>query len=686
MAVYRDSLTTLLDSIALEHVRDSIRKIELSRVDATLQGERPGRKFLVTSDTSLFANHTGSVGPDYPLGPGDGLILTIWGQKQARYELEIDRDGQVQLPGLGLVSLNGASFGDAKKIFSRRLATIYSGINSGTTQFDLTMQKLKQIRVFVLGEVQKPGGYLLSGNISSLQALALSGGPTKFGSERTVIITRGEDAFTVDLYAYLFLGKRPKRDVLQDGDILRIPPANGTVSVQGASGRPGRYEVIPGETLADVLAYSAGFAPDLEPDLPLRLVRSSGGSRTSVLLASAREIAKTSRTIVVQSDDVIQIPSKPKALRASPVVTGGVRNPGAYPYSPGLTVSQLVHLAGGPSNDAFLSRVILFRFDSTGTAKVLRMDLNSRIEMPVFPTDSVVVPQRDLSETDTSLQVEIYGAVKYPGRHPWKKGMQAKDLVLLAGGFLPSADTRYIRIDERDLNGVNSKSSVVAIDTGLRIESGDQSIRARTLVDVPFLPGMAATSKIKVTGLVQSPGTYAILAPNEKISAVVRRAGGLAPGAYPQGAVLWRPSEGRIPFDLQLALKKPGSDDNVMLLGGDSLFVPATPATVTVAGRVNHPTKVLWRDGESWKWYVNSAGGFADSANLEGVYVQYADGSIRSYDQGLDDPTPGSTVFVPRKDPPRTSTTSEKISAFGTILTAIATVLTVYVLYVTQSD
>lgn len=194
---------------------------------------------------------------------------------------------------------------------------------------------------------------------------------------------------------------------------------------------------------------------------------------------------------------------------------------------------------------------------------------------------------------------------------------------------------------------------------------------------------MKALTKVKVTGLVQVPGNYALVSANETVASLIQRAGGLAPGAFLQGAYFYRPAEGRVPLSLERALKKPKSEDNLALAPGDSLHIPGRPATVRVQGRVHKPTQVLWRDGEGWEWYVNSAGGFADSANRKAVYIEYADGSIRSLDQGLDDPPPGSTVHVPRTDPPRTSTTVEKISAFGPLLQGISAILTVYVLYLT---
>ena len=160
--VGRDTLqlTLLRDSLSLEKLRDSLKiaqQVQTARLDS-IKDDRPGRAYLRTAEPSLFIGHTGSVGPEYPIGPGDVLILYIWGQKQAKYELEVDRDGQVQIPTVGVVSLNGATFQEARRIIGKRLGGLYSGLGSGLTNFDLTMDKLKQVRVFVMVDVFRPGG------------------------------------------------------------------------------------------------------------------------------------------------------------------------------------------------------------------------------------------------------------------------------------------------------------------------------------------------------------------------------------------------------------------------------------------------------------------------------------------------------------------------------------------------
>jgi protein involved in polysaccharide export with SLBB domain len=678
------ALTMLRDSLSLERLRDSVKvagQLQTIRLDS-IKDDRPGRAYLRTADPTLFLSHTGSVGQDYPLGPGDVLILYIWGQKQARYELEVDRDGQVEIPTVGVVSLNGATFGEARHIIGKRLGSLYSGLGSGLTNFDLTMEKLKQIRVFVMGDVYRPGGYLLSGNTSSLQALALAGGPTQKGSERLVKISRGDAEIDIDLYKYMFLGKRPAKDALQDGDIVRIPPALGTADVEGAVSRPGKYEVIPGSTVQDFIGFAGGCSPDCAMDQPVLLSHVNGDKRYAQVVGTTKEVLSGTRMAEVSAGDLVFAPRKPPTKRASPFVSGSVMAPGPYPYSSNLTVRDLVREAGGPASGAVLSRIVVFRFDSLGGCTVLRTSLESGPELDVFPLDSIVVGDRTLSP-DTTSDVEVFGAVSSPGKYAWAKGMKLKDLLAMAGGISTWAEPREIRVQQADSASGAIRTRTIPVDTNLAGSAGDLQLQARALVTVPARRGRYMLPRVVIAGHVRQPQTLLLYSSREKVASAVAQAGGLSSAAYPEGAVLWRASEGRIPLNLSRALQHPRSDDNVFLHPGDSLYIPDRPATVRVSGRVNKPTQVLWRDGKDWKWYVYAAGGFADSANVQGVYVQYADGSIRSLDQGLDDPEPGSVVVVPTKDPGHALTAIDKISAFGTIASAVAALLTVYVIYLT---
>lgn len=668
-----DSLSRLRDSLQAQRDRDKA-------VD-TLADDRPARTYLRASDPTLFAAVSGSVGDDYPMGPGDALILNVWGQKQARYDLEVDRDGQVQIPSVGVVSLNGLTFGESRRLIGRKLSSIYSGISSGVTQFDLTISKLRQIRVFVVGDVRKPGGYMLTGATSVLQAVAIAGGPTELGSDRTVIVGDGPQARRVDLYQYLFLGRRPKGDVLRDGDIVRVPPAQGVAEVRGGAARPGRYEIVPGETALSLFELAGGFGPRGAEGTPLNLVRRVANGTSASLVGVGAAALGGMDDASVGTGDVLEVPFKTLGRRTSPVVSGAVARPGTYGWVAGLKLGRLLELAGGVTNQAIPDRVVVYRNNGSPDGQVLRVDQDGSANFEIHPEDSIVVGS--LLDTVTApKQVRVSGAVRNPGEYRWSAGMTAKDLVLLAGGFQPWADPSRTRIDAPTKGTSSSTSRIVALDPRLLPTGTDPEIVAGGVVHVPSL-ARGSSAVVRLEGYVVSPGHISLVGSRERISAVVARAGGLLPDAYGQGAHLLRASEGRIPFDLAKALEDPGSSDDVLLLDGDSLYVPHVPATVQVRGEVNQPTSVLWRKGKDWDWYVENAGGMTDSAMKSAVYVIYADGSIRTRDGGLSDPGPGSVVVVPRLEPPRRSTTAEKITAFGVIASAITSLVTAWAIYMT---
>lgn len=671
-----DSLSRLRDSLQAQRDRDNA-------VDS-LADDRPARTYLRASDPSLFAAASGSVGDDYPMGPGDGLVLTVWGQKQARYDLEVDRDGQVQIPSLGVVSLNGLNFGETRRLIGRKLSGIYSGISSGGTQYDLTISKLRQIRVFVVGDVRKPGGYMLTGATSVLQAVAIAGGPTELGSDRTVIIGDGPQARRVDLYQYLFLGRRPKGDVLRDGDIVRIPAAMGVAEVRGGAARPGRYEIVPGETALSLLELAGGFGPRGAEGTPINLIRRVAGGTTAALVGPGATALGGIEDSPVGAGDVLEVPVRVLGRRTSPVITGAVARPGTYGWVAGLKLGRLLELAGGTTNQAILERAVVYRNNGSRDGVVMRVALSGGEDLEIQAEDSVVVGSL-LDTLTTPKQVRVSGAVRSPGEYRWSAGMTVKDLILLAGGFQPWADPSKTRIDAPTKGTSSSTSRIVAMDPRLVPSGSDPEIVAGGLVHVPSQPG-GSSSVVRLEGYVVSPGHISLIGSRENVSAVVTRAGGLHPDAYGQGAQLHRASEGRIPFDLSKALKDPGSPDDVLLLQGDSLYVPHVPATVQVRGEVNQPTAVLWRKGKDWDWYVENAGGMTDSAMKSAVYIIYADGSIRTRDGGMPDPGPGAVVVVPRLEPPRRSTTAEKISAFGVIASAITSLVTAWAIYMTVDN
>lgn len=681
---FPDSATTKaivrIVSDSISALRDSIASNARIRATDSLEDVRPARRYLRNADSSILATVSGSVADDYPLGPGDVIVLNIWGQKQATYDLPLDRDGQIQIPAAGMVNLNGATFGSAHRLIGRKLSAVYSGVASGGTQFDITLSKLKQVRVFVVGEVRKPGAYLLSGATSALQAVALAGGPTARGSDRVARVVRDSAVRDIDLYQYLFLGRRPTGDVLHDGEVVRVPPAQGTAEVKGAAARPGVYEVLPGETSQSLLQLAGGLSSEALVGQPFNLVRRSGGGTYTVLVGTGAESLGGMSTSPVGPGDVLEIPKQGGYWRSSPVLAGAVVRPGTYPWSEGLALRKLLEMAGGPTSDALTGRILIYRDPQRPGGAIERLSLASDGDLPVYPSDSVVVPSA-LDSSTTDRWVRIDGAVRKPGTYRWSSGITARDLLALAGGAQPWGILSKTRLDLPAATGGNSSSRTLDLAGDLSARTGDVPLQPYSMLGVPSDPTWTPASVVTVAGLVGRPGSLVLLSPRERVSSVVARAGGLLPDAYGSGATLKRSTEGRVPFDLSAALKSPGSSDDVEMLDGDSLIVSWVPSTVRVRGEINQPGAALWRKGKDWKWYVENAGGFTDSAQKNGVYVVRADGSIQTASGGISDPSPGSEVVVPRLVPPQRANTTEKINAFGVIASALASLATAWAIY-----
>jgi protein involved in polysaccharide export with SLBB domain len=638
---------------------------------------RYGQKALRTADPSLFASTGGSVGADYQVGPGDQMIISVWGQKQARYDVTVDRDGQIYLDGVGMISLNGASFQEAEKIIGRKLGGIYSGMNTGYSHYDVTMGKLKQIRVFVVGDVEHPGGYVFSGASTALQAVATAGGPTDLGSDRVALINRGGQTIEIDLYQYLFLGKRAPKDGLHDGDVVRVPVRRQGVRIDGEVGRPGIYEMLPNETTSNLLEFAGGLTA-FAANAPMTLSRLyENGRRDAGSLGSPQDAIDGRRRDPVKDGDWIFVQTGSSRSLSSLFITGAIRYPGIYQYKSGSTLATLLATAGGITERTLTSRAIILREDTLGNRTALRASLDQAAQVILFPMDSVVLADRVALDSAPET-VTITGAVRNPGTFNWRQGLRLKDLIVLAGGFLPQADIHAIHVDHKDPRGTVVEGRTLDLDSSLAPNSKDALLEGQTLVSVPAIPGWSPLRTVVLHGLFAHPETYSLKGETERISSVVARAGGPLREAYTEGAVLLRKNVGRLQVDFPRALKHKGSDDDISLIDGDTLLMPPRPATVFVEGRVRKPGHILWRDGKSWEWYVDMAGGPSDSSSEDDLYIEYADGSVRTDRQGLKSPNPGSVVTVPFKVPPQKTSTMEVLTVIGTIVGILATSVTTW--------
>lgn len=642
---------------------------------------RWGRTLFQEADPSLFASHVGAVGQSYTLGPGDQIILTIWGEKEARYDLTLDRDGQVRVELVGAISLNGQSMRSAEDLLRKRLTKVYGGLASGATQLDLTLGKLKQVRVYVVGDVVRPGSYLLSGNTSVFAALYHARGPSELGTERSILLLRDGKETPVDLYDYLVQGRRPKQDVLQDGDVLRVPRHGKLVRIEGDVGRSGLYELLEKEGAKELLEYAGGVNATTAATSMIATRLMPNGRREAVVLPSPAEILAGTKA-QLQDGDSLHVFRGVDATTNTVSVRGLVRYPGAYPWRDGMLVSDLIRLAGGTLPAAYSLRALVTRTQVDGRMEQLRADLeDSSLAVPLKGLDLVeVFDARDLV---VRKFVRISGAVLRPGEFEWKAGMTVKDLVLQAGGFRADALFGKVRIETPLEKTRGSREEWLDLDSSLSVAAADRALTPEAHLSIPQDPNYSRLEMIEVIGWVAHPGSYSLLRSDERITDILNRAGGIRPEGYPGGARLVRGEGrvGRIQVKFKEALKSPGSKHDLVLRSGDTLIVPKRPATLTVQGRVNNPGSVIWTEGKPWKWYIEQAGGLSDSANEDGIYVEFADGSVETRGEGISNkPDPGAVIIVPFRKPPEPTTFTDKVGALNTVLATVIAGLTIFVL------
>lgn len=640
---------------------------------------RYAQRIFRSANPSLFASHVGAVGGGYLLGAGDQVILTLWGQKEARYELTLDRSGQISVEGVGVVSLNGLTLKDAQALLKNRLTRLYSGMATGQTSMDMTLGKLRQIRVFVNGDVVAPGSYLLSGNTNVFNALYQAKGPTDLGSERLIEIVRGNARIEVDLYGYLFKGKRQGRDLLQDGDIVRVPVRGPVVDVRGEVGRPGRYELLPSESAKDLLTYCGGLLVTTANQGILATRIFENGRREALALPAAGEIAQGKQLVRLKDGDSLFVYKGMDPSRTTVKIGGEVRFPGAYPYREGMKIADLVNQAGGFTSSIYRGSALLYRVLQDGNRSAHSISVEPMSQETLLANDSVGFLNR--LEYTRPRQVQVTGGVQRPGIYPLDSGMTARDLVLLAGGLAKDADPARARL-ETGLDAAYG-AAVQMLDLGADLEGSGARVELKDggHLAIPSKVYDGSLALVTVKGMATMPGTYALRSSSERLSELLGRAGGIRPDGYPSGTLLLRPIIGRIAINVARALANPGGNDDLVLRAGDTLLVPSRPATVTVSGRVNDPSNIPWVQGKSWKWYVSMAGGVTDSANEDRIYLRLADGSIQTRDYGIDSlPNPGSEIVVPFRKPPEPLKYTDIIGALGATASLILSAVTIFLL------
>jgi protein involved in polysaccharide export with SLBB domain len=449
--------------------------------------------------------------------------------------------------------------------------------------------------------------------------------------------------------------------------------------VSGGVLRPATYELRPNESLDDLVASAGGFTDDasrrrirIQRIVP-PAKRTAEGSDRIVLDVSLPDATKgvAAVRIPIEAGDVVEVPRVSNRVRGRITITGNVWQPGTQGIDKATTLNDAIRQAGGLKSDTYLGRVIISRLRADSTREqiraTLRTDGTTTTPMSLQEDDEISV--FSLTEFRAPTYVALSGAVRGPGQYPYREGMTMRDLVLQAGGFLPSAslkEAEIARLPETRVPGQLAITFRVPLDSSYVLDSpaaaspgGDTRLSPYDNVLVLRQPDWQLQSTVTLSGEVQFPGTYALTSKTERLSDVIARAGGLTPSAYSAGVAFYRAQNavGRVGVDLPSVLQNPKDRDNLLLLDGDSVHVPRYNALVSVSGAVNSAVALPYEPGESLSSYIRAAGGATRNADEKRAYVVQANGKVETNHRyfGLiatqPKPRPGSQIIVPSRDP-----------------------------------
>ncbi len=490
---------------------------------------------------SAFFEVQGMVPADYPLKAGDNLELSLWGAVERQLNLSVNTQGNVFVEGAGLVNVANLTLGQAEKLITKKLQTVYSGIGQGRISVNLRTTKLAPTKVFVMGFVQRPGGYDLPGNANVFLALYRAGGTDDLGSVRNIVIRRSNgDSTQIDLYDFLLKGKKEGEGLLRDGDMIFVPRAEKLVKATGSVGRPAIYELKKDESLSDLLQYAGGVLQNIDHTVSLWRISEKGIPRVFEP-GMAVDFANTdsSKVFQVQNGDSVFVFASTRLNDNAIEVLGSVLYPGYYTLSDSMGVKEAVALAGGTSMEAFLSRVIVQRLNSDSSFSYYDDDFENTLGLTLLPNDKVIVLNSRLLKNWRT--VSVAGFVKEPRDFEWQEGINAIDLIVLCGGYLPNASKSEIVIERIIPGELATKSIKLPIKKGLSVDNNkDFILEPGDRVVVGIEDSYYEQEVITLVGALKNPGFYSLAFRGETFKNFMERVAIIDTMAYVKGGQLFR--------------------------------------------------------------------------------------------------------------------------------------------------
>ncbi|MBI2283846.1 MAG: SLBB domain-containing protein [Bacteroidetes bacterium] len=645
---------------------------------------------------------------NYVLGPDDQIIVSVYGVQQYEGDLLVSAEGFVNIPNVGQVKVAGLTIEAAtQKIKIVMGNTVYGYLKSGGAKLSVTLSKIRSIKVLIIG-ANRPGNYTLSSLSTVFNALYVAGGPTAFGSFREIELIRDNKLLRkIDLYRLLLHGDQSDNIGLKDNDVIRIPAYQTRVELRGQVKRPGYFEVLLGEDFQQILAFASGFT-DTAYRKSVKLFQRNEKERKLVDLE-----ATAYNSYHPQAGDVFVVSKILNRFENRVSISGSVFRPDVYSLSQGLKVADLIRKADGLKEDAYVGRGQVLRLEEDLTRSMVSFDIKKALAND--PLHNLLLQREDevlissILDLRDPFKVTIQGEVRLPGQYEYVENLSLKDLILQAGGFTDAAFKKIeiARLIKRDSIAVTDNRASTIINTEI---AGDLSSSVANMILQPYdvitirrKAGYTIPETVVVVGQVQYPGPYVLNNRNERVSDILRRAGGYTPDAYPEGAYLrrYRNEEEKakskdvarkagknindtsaaakkmlvediireydqIPLDIPSILSSPGSIEDLIVRAKDELMIPKFDGQVKISGAVLMTTQVPYQQKNRLKNYISDAGGFSGDAWRKKTYVVYANGKAATTKHFLffkfyPRIMPGCELIIPKKIEKKRMTTGEII-------------------------
>jgi len=729
----------------MDLIRARINQIRTQNVASTSQADAASEKvasspvarttistsLLATTSSSadnifgaeLFSNPSLTFEPDlriptpknYTLGADDKLLLDVYGVNLSQQSLEISPEGTVSIRYVGPVYVNGLTIEEALQRIKSKLVKIYPAINSGGTNIQLTLTNIRSIKIILIGAVKKPGAYTLSSLATLFNALFISGGPAENGSYRNIELIRNNKVILIaDLYEFLLKANQESNVRLRDNDVIRIPFIKTKVNLKGEVNRSGTFEVQPNEKLADVIYFAGGFKSTA---YKARVI----GTRLTDFDKRVIDITKDSiSSFIPQDGDAFTIGNVIERYQNQVEIAGTVFKPGVFSFEKGMTLKELLQKAEGLKEDAYVGRAIVVRTRGDLSKEYISTNLSDSSTSSFILNKDDIVQVLSIFDIKDRYTVSINGAVRKPGSYPFDDSLTLKSLLLQAGGFADNATGIDIEISRRkkdvDVNDPNSPIvEIIHLNDTKDLSSGsvDVTLKPFDIVSIKIDPRYKMQINVSVNGEVMIPGTYSLVSRIERISDLVKRAGGLLYTANVSGARLRRrnniydvdlqvvkkiaessakDSSGvtfiderkaydDIAIDLPKILASPGSKEDILLEEGDAIYVPVQNNLVSVSGEVFKPLEISYEEAKTLKTYIADAGGITSSANKKRIFVIYPNGKAARIKHSFiffkkyPAITAGTKIFIPKqpeKKPADIARMGIIVSAISALITAVA--------------